>query len=783
MRNNIHVVSFMIWLVIAFGFAVVPARAQSPSELFERGVYNEETVGDLERAIEIYEKIVDDATAHRPYVAEALFRIGMCQLKSDDTAAATEAFERILAEYPEQETFVALARENMPDGPENIEFQPAPWRDGEVERLSLKLASGTEIGTLILTVDPADVDGVEAWRMRTRRRIYSDADNQAVSEVLARRDDLTPVRSTFKHVLLGHFEATYGADEVRITTVGPDTTREEKLAGRFFDNEQGFHVFRLLPLEDGYRATLNFITTVAGAAEPVDIEIAGVETVSVPAGEFESYRMTFGELPQTFWYSTDANHYLVKLEASGIVGELEEVYVRDPGKSTVHVDDAAGFSVTAPPGWLYAPFDDHGIPKVVLLDPKADARAVVRLHPANGVCSFQAAAFRKRREYEQIYKDFTLRPGSWHEREIDGRPAVSFIGDLHEGERAIAQYWTYVESGKYCVEFDFKVATERLADLREDFDAIVAGYDGPREPAPQKPAAAAPATERVKAVLTGFHRAAAEADLDTYVGYLSPDLTFLGTDRTERLDREGLVALAQRSFSQGIGWIAEPVEQNVFVSGDGATAWFDEKLESQNFGELRASGVLRLEDRGWRIVQYNVVFPIPNDLAFDLVAQIAEVDPEVMDRPMKFSDAPPLDDADPAHDVKATLRDFHLAASEASAARYFKHFAPDVVSFGTDRSERYTLEKIRAFAGPYLAAGTGWTSVPFEQHVSFSPDRQIAWFEQHLGREGIGELRSTGVMRKDDGKWRIVHYNLALPVPNELAEGLVAKIRGFYGPG
>jgi len=44
-------------------------------------------------------------------------------------------------------------------------------------------------------------------------------------------------------------------------------------------------------------------------------------------------------------------------------------------------------------------------------------------------------------------------------------------------------------------------------------------------------------------------------------------------------------------------------------------------------------------------------------------------------------------------------------------------------------------------------------------------------------------MRATGVMRKDDGEWRIVHYNLALPVPNELAEDLVAKIRSFYGPG
>ena len=92
-------------------------------------------------------------------------------------------------------------------------------------------------------------------------------------------------------------------------------------------------------------------------------------------------------------------------------------------------------------------------------------------------------------------------------------------------------------------------------------------------------------------------------------------------------------------------------------------------------------------------------------------------------------------------------------------------------------------QAVREFVGPALSASVGWTSVPFEQHVSFAPDGQIAWFEERLGRERIGELRSTGVMRKDDGEWRIVHYNLALPVPNALAEDLVEKIRVFYRPG
>ena len=107
----------------------------------------------------------------------------------------------------------------------------------------------------------------------------------------------------------------------------------------------------------------------AGGIAPAETEIAEIETVTVPAGEFECYRMTFGNKPQTFWFSTDPSHVLVRLEASGVVGTLEETYSRDPKSGIQHVDDVVGFSVRTPPGWLQAPFDDQGTPKVVMLDP------------------------------------------------------------------------------------------------------------------------------------------------------------------------------------------------------------------------------------------------------------------------------------------------------------------------------------------------------------------------------------------------------------------------------
>ena len=58
-----------------------PLWGQSASTLLQEGIFTEETVGDLDAAIKIYEKIVDDDKANRAYAAQAQYRVGRCYLK------------------------------------------------------------------------------------------------------------------------------------------------------------------------------------------------------------------------------------------------------------------------------------------------------------------------------------------------------------------------------------------------------------------------------------------------------------------------------------------------------------------------------------------------------------------------------------------------------------------------------------------------------------------------------------------------------------------------------
>lgn len=134
------------------------------------------------------------------------------------------------------------------------------------------------------------------------------------------------------------------------------------------------------------------------------------------------------------------------------------------------------------------------------------------------------------------------------------------------------------------------------------------------------PAAAERSVERT---LDTLHAAAARADEAAYFGLYTPDAVFLGTDATERWTLDEFKAYAKPHFAAGRGWTYTVSERHVTLGPDGTTAWFDERLQNAKLGECRGSGVLvhGSGDR-WRIAQYNLTIPIPNELAEEVAGRI-----------------------------------------------------------------------------------------------------------------------------------------------------------------
>lgn len=127
--------------------------------------------------------------------------------------------------------------------------------------------------------------------------------------------------------------------------------------------------------------------------------------------------------------------------------------------------------------------------------------------------------------------------------------------------------------------------------------------------------------------------------------------------------------------------------------------------------------------------------------------------------------------------VSAILDDFHDAASKADYDRYTGHFAANAVFMGTDATERWTLDEFKAYAKKRFDLGRGWTYFMTSRYIYFSGDGKTAWFDEMLTNNNYGTCRGTGVFISVDGTWKLIRYNLSIPIPNALAKEVVGMIR------
>lgn len=128
--------------------------------------------------------------------------------------------------------------------------------------------------------------------------------------------------------------------------------------------------------------------------------------------------------------------------------------------------------------------------------------------------------------------------------------------------------------------------------------------------------------------------------------------------------------------------------------------------------------------------------------------------------------------------IEDVLDDFHDAASKADFNRYFSHRTDTSVFLGTDDWERWVGQEFRDYAKARFDTGKGWTYTVKQRHADFSPDGNVAWFDELLHNAKIGTCRGSGVLVKEGGGgWKIMQYNLSMPIPNEMIEDVAKKIR------
>ena len=101
----------------------------------------------------------------------------------------------------------------------------------------------------------------------------------------------------------------------------------------------------------------------------------------------------------------------------------------------------------------------------------------------------------------------------------------------------------------------------------------------------------------------------------------------------------------------------------------------------------------------------------------------------------------------------------------------------DVADYRGIHEDYGTLEEFQAYAAPHFAAGRGWSYLSTVRNIGVSEAGDTAWFDERLLHERHGECRGTGVLRRTPEGWKIVRYNLTIPIPNGLLPEVAQRIR------
>ena len=130
--------------------------------------------------------------------------------------------------------------------------------------------------------------------------------------------------------------------------------------------------------------------------------------------------------------------------------------------------------------------------------------------------------------------------------------------------------------------------------------------------------------QKINVVLDAFHQAAADSKANEYFSLMTDEAVFLGTDASERWTKAEFKRYAEPHFNQGNGWTYKPKQRNVSFINNKQVAFFDELLVNKQYGLCRGTGVVVNTKQGWKISQYNLSVPLPNDIAKNLVEQIKQ---------------------------------------------------------------------------------------------------------------------------------------------------------------
>lgn len=123
----------------AIVLAAVPVAAQSASELLQKGIYTQDTVGDLDGAIQIYRQIISSSPSQHEIAAEAQYRLAQTLIRKGDLTGAALEFQTLARDYSEYQALISrMAAPSL-----RVQYTPAATNSAEFNLSGSVILSGT----------------------------------------------------------------------------------------------------------------------------------------------------------------------------------------------------------------------------------------------------------------------------------------------------------------------------------------------------------------------------------------------------------------------------------------------------------------------------------------------------------------------------------------------------------------------------------------------------------------------------------------------------------------
>jgi len=470
----------VLWMLLFVGSAF---SAQDPAVLLEKGIYTEETLGNLNDAIGIYRQVLTAAESTRRTLATAQFRIGMCYWKTGRTADARAAFSDLEKLYPEQKALIS----GIPDsgsgqsGPRRV-----PWVDGE----ELQFVDGDDDPIATYRLESAQVKGKAGWNLQALflRRGYS------FYKVSMDISSLLPVSSvTFQRTRdsrgrpgstrITTIDYTPGVMEVSRGTIDGEVPSDKKRLLAFDREAYDFHqldmIIRTLPLREGLQTSIpvinpSWVQSTSENASQVNnfkIFVPVREKITVPAGSFECFKVVqswSSGSATVYWISTDDHAYIVKIEGLDGVRKLKSIGRIERDHPVIFEDRE--FKVTAPSQWFIRRYATQ--PEIVIVKP--DMGTEVTLTVSGNQTTTLEIAVDKAIESAKDAGRYDVRPESRASISISGLPAIRYIADIQSGFSLgqNVEYAFYFAKSNKIYKLYFQVSPEAFDSVKDSIDSI-----------------------------------------------------------------------------------------------------------------------------------------------------------------------------------------------------------------------------------------------------------------------------------------------------------------------